>query len=680
MKPVRGDDGAPRATSGQGALRAVVVEPDQPIFDAVVELANGPAKRTLGFLPTSGFRDRARKATLIAVLRDDAVIGYVLYDLRPRDIKIVQLCVDPGARRSGAARFLLDAVRAGHPDHHRIVLRCRTDYEEASKVWHALEFRPVDSIPGRSLAGSELTIWLHDRGDVDLFQALARDRSLAALDHNVFLDLHVPESERPQGTASRVLLSDWIAEFVELVVTDEVSYEIQRLGDARMKKVQFAQINSYRHIGGGPWQELTATAAKIAPAAGPSDHRHVGMAAAAGATFLLSRDGELLKKAHEVEQAVGVRVIEPAALIVQLDRLQADGPYRLKDLEGTALQTATPTENDHSDLVRALLNHGSGERLGEFRDRVSPLLARAKSHETKIIRGPDGATIAGFTRTTAGDVLDVPVLRVAPGAPAAAVLARQVVFAQRSEAANRRTTAAAVSDRHPSRDVVDALRIEGFEQKDGSWTCPIETGFRQAADLDGVHDAAEAAQYEHDRWPVRVLDAGVATYLVPIRAAFAAALVDPRLAEGTMFKRDQILGLAREHVYYRATRNGRGIHPGARILWYVTGTNQIQARPSVRAVSQVAEVRCGDPRHLFSRFERFGVYTKQQVKEAAGAGGDVMAVRFVDTETLQNPVDLDALRRIWRESGGTFVPSPGPSMIPEHMFVSVYRRSSRHAS
>ncbi|MSW53233.1 MAG: GNAT family N-acetyltransferase, partial [Actinobacteria bacterium] len=134
VKPVRGDDGASRATSGQGALRVVVVEPDQPIFDAVVELANGPAKRTLGFLPTSGFRDRTRKATLIAVLRDDAVIGYVLYDLRPRDIKIVQLCVDPGARRSGAARFLLDAVRAGHPDHHRIVLRCRTDYEEASKV------------------------------------------------------------------------------------------------------------------------------------------------------------------------------------------------------------------------------------------------------------------------------------------------------------------------------------------------------------------------------------------------------------------------------------------------------------------------------------------------------------------------------------------------------------------
>ncbi len=618
-------------------LQAVIVEPDSGLFNAVVALGNGSAKKTLGFLTDSGFRDRARKATLVAARRNGSVLGYVMYDLRASDAKIVQLCVSPDARRCGVARFLVGVIASRHPDHRRISLRCRTDFVEASRVWEALDFRPVYTIPGRRLSGSELTVWLRDTGDDGLFQALAPDRDLAALDHNVFIDLHTSLRERPQGEASRVLRSDWIGEFVELVVTDEVAHEIQRLDDVALKTAQFEQIGSYRRIGDGPWRDLVAAVAEIAPAADPPDHRHVARAAAAGATFLLSRDEELLKKAAALEQAVGVRVLNPEALIVQLDRLQAEGPYRLKDLEGTELQTASPSEDLHRAFLLALHHNGSGDRLGVFRQRVAPLLADTRSHETKIIRSADGSTVAGFIRTSRESVLDVPLIRVVPGAPAAAVLARQVVFAQRAEAANRGATSVVVSDPSPSRDVADALTAEGFVPDAGRWSCGVTTGLRRAAHLPQVRSSIDGARFERTNWPARVLDAGIVTYLVPIRVSFAAALIDPGLAEGSMFKRDSVLGLAREHVYYRATRNHRGIAPGARILWYVTGTNQVHRRSSIRAVSQVAEVRCGDPRHLYSRFERFGVYTQSQVVATAGANGDVMAIRFVDTETFQTP-------------------------------------------
>jgi ribosomal protein S18 acetylase RimI-like enzyme len=649
------------------------------VLAQILALANGPAKKNLGFLPDSGFLDRARKATLLAACSGQSVLGYVLYDLRDRDIKIVHLCVSPGARTRGIARLLMDAVRNRHRDHHRFTLRCRSDYPEAAKVWEALGFRPVATIPGRRLKGSELTIWLDDTGDLDLFDVVGRDRDLAALDHNVFLDLHVAASHRPQGRSSRVLLSDWIGEFVELVVTDEVSHEINRLTDPATKRAQFEQIGSYRHVGDSKWRELEPVVAAIAPRACGSDHRHVARAAAAGATFLLTRDGELLKQAAELEKAVGVRVLDPAALIVRLDRLQADGPYRPKDLEGTALQTASPSEDDHEALLQSLLNNGRGERRGAFRERVSPLLADTKVHETKVVRDHDGATIAGFIRTTHGSALEVPVLRVAPGAPAAAALARQLVFAQRAEAANRRATSVVVTDPHPSRDIADALAAEGFDDAGGHWTCPVATGLAAAQTLSDIETPSDAARHEHTNWPVRVLGAEIQTYLVPIKVTFASALIDSNLAEGSIFKRDPILGLIREHVYYRATRNSRGIHAGARILWYVTGTNPVHPRPSIRAVSQVAEVRRGNPRHLFSRLERFGVYTQSQVVEAAGAGGDVMAVRFVDTETFAHPMDLDELREHWAAAGERFVAPPSPTVISEHMFASVYSRSSRYA-
>jgi ribosomal protein S18 acetylase RimI-like enzyme/predicted nucleic acid-binding protein len=675
--------GEPQPRRGEASASVVVqilaVQPHGPALRNVIALANGPAKKTLGFLPDSGFVDRARKGTLLAACSGSAVVGYVLYDLRPRDIKIVHLCVSPDARRGGVARRLIDAVRDRHDDRNRLTLRCRTDYREASRVWESLGFRPVGTIPGRRREGSELTVWLDDTGDIDLFGGIETERDLAALDHNVFLDLHIALAERPQGRASRVLLSDWIGEFVELVVTDEVAHEINRLVDPAGKQSQFEQIGSYRHVGDAKWRELEPVVAAIVPRACDSDHRHVARAAAAGATFLLTRDRELLKQADKLEQAVGVRVIEPAALIVRLDRLQADGPYRLKDLEGTALQTASPSENDHETFLSSLLNNGRGERRGEFRERVSPLLADTKLHETKVVRDHDGTTIAGFTRTARGSALEVPVLRVAPGAPAAAALARQLVFAQRAEAAERRASAVVVTDPHPSRDISNALAAEGFKREGQRWSCAVATGLTPARVLGGVQTSADAARYEHQRWPVRVTEAGVQTYLVPIKVTFAAALIDPGLAEGSIFKRDPILGLMREHVYYRATRNGRGIHAGARILWYVTGTNPVHPRPSIRAVSQVAEVREGNPRHLFSRFERFGVYTEAQVVEAAGADGNVMAVRFVDTETFATPLDLDEIREVWTAAGDEFVAPPSPTVLSERMFASIYARSSSYA-
>lgn len=660
-------------------LRATAVAADGDLFNQVIALASG-GKDTLGFLTDSGFRDRARKATLVAACRGATAVGYVMYDLRARDAKIVQLCVDPAARGCGVARFLIDAVMQRHPDHRRLTLRCRADYAVASRVWESLDFRPVYTLPGRRLSGSELTVWLHDDGDDDLFQSLATDRKQAALDHNVFIDLHTTAAERPQGDVSRVLQSDWIGEFVELVVTDEVSHEIQRLTDVALKKSQFEQIGSYRRIKGGPWRDLGRLAAQIAPKADPSDHRHVARAAAAGATFLLSRDDELLKKADALEKAVGVRVLDPASLIVHLDRLQADGPYRPRDLEGTELQTASPTEDLHQDFLRALHNNGSGARLGAFRQRVAPMLADTRSHETEAVRTADGSIVAGFIRTSRAPDLDVPLLRVAPGAQAASVLARQLVYAQRAEAARRGAKSVVVSDPAPSRDVLDALRTEGFTTRDCRWSCEVSPGLHRASDLSAVADAAEGARFERTNWPGRVLDAGIVTYLVPINVSFAADLVDPGLAEGAMFKRDAFLGLAREHVYYRSIRNHRGIHPGARILWYVTGVNQVHRRSSIRAVSQVAEVRCGDPAHLFSRFERFGVYSKAQVIATAGTAGKVMAIRFVDTETFETPLNLDELRAIAGLSGEAFVPSPGPSILSEHMFASIYSRSSRYAS
>lgn len=671
-----------------GSLEAetqiAIVEVDETtdLARAVIDLANGPAKRTLGFLPDQGFLDRARRGTLLAAVADSELLGYVLYDLPGFVVKVVHLCVAQNARRRGVARRLIAEVSDRHSDRQRIVLACRYDYE-ATAVWEALQFRPQGSRPGRSKAGHMLTVWVRDFDHPTLFDEFEDERSVAALDHNVFLDLHMDAANRPEGSESRHLLDDWIGEYVELCVTDEVFHEIHDYGDATQRALEQRWASSYRNLSKpqDQWADLTESVAALVPKAGAADHRHVARAAAAGAKYLVSRDRELLRGADAVEAGVGIRVLPPEGLIVRLDQLRADGPYRPSALLGTELRQLAPTSDLHDALFAALLNTREGERRSDLGARLRPMLADPTHHDFQIVQAADGKIVAGFARRVSHPNLEIPFLRVAPGMPGANVVARQLLFSQRKRTADLNLSQARITDPHPSTDVRDALKLEHFDPIERGWACQVRVGLLDAVEVGkaGPLERSTAVDFEDKYWPAKITGAEIDTYLVPIRVAFAESLLDPGLAEQSLLPRKLGLGLSREHVYYRHTQNSRGISPGSRILWYVTGGTPVHARGSVRAVSQVADVVVGRPRSLHARFERFGVYALKQVSDLADRNGRVMALRFVNTEVLDRPVSLESLEALWAENGERFQAPQSPTLIGEHMFCLVYRRSSDYA-
>lgn len=667
---------------GEGEERKVVeVEEGSELLRQVIELANGPSKRTVGLLPDEAFADRARKGTLLALVDQGRLSGYLLYDLPGYEVKIVHLCVAPDARRTGVARRLVAELTRRHSDRQRIILFCRRDYP-ANEAWKALEFRPQASRPGRSKDGHMLTIWVFDFEHPTLFDDYQDDRPAAALDHNVFLDLHMGPEKRPEGAQSGYLLDDWIGEYVELCVTDEVFGEIDRHDVAIERSAQQRAAMSYRNLSkpGDLWAELVDQVAELAPRADGSDHRHVARAAAAGAKYLVSRDGGLLASADLVEQAVGVRVLRPEELIVRLDQLRSDSAYRPVALEGTALSQFSPTHDLHAEVERALLNNGAGERRSELGRRLRPALADRRDHDVNVIQTLDGKTVGGFVRRRDVRELEVPLIRVVPGSVGANVLARQLLFAQRKFAADNDLDLVRITDRHPSRDIREALSLEHFVREGETWTCRVRTGLLMVPEVTpaGRLTRDEAIAFEEEFWPAKVVGAGIDSFLVPIKVAFAEALLDPGLAEQSLIPRRLGLGLNREHVYYRSTRNARGIRKGSRILWYVTGDSAVHPWGSVRAVSRVADVVVGRPRSLHARFERFGVYSLEQVSAAQDRNGEVMALRFVDTEVLDTPLDLGSLRDLWAENGERFVAPQSPTAVGEHMFCLVYERSSRY--
>lgn len=657
------------------------VEPSGELLESVIRLG-GRAKKTLGFLPDEAFAERALKGTLLAAVAGQT-LGYVLFDLRGNEVKIVHLCVAADAQRQGIARHLIDDVARRHGGQQRMILACRDDYE-ASTVWEALEFRPEGMRPGRSKAGHKLTIWVRDFGHPTLLDGFEDDRRAVALDHNVFLDLHLPPTERPQGKESRYLLDDWIGEYVELCVTDEIFHEIRRHSDSTQKAAELRWAQQYRKLSKPTdnWNELTKEVAALAPRAGAADHRHVARAAAAGAAYFVSRDQPLLEAADAIAAALDIAVLPPAGLIVRLDHIRSEDPYQPVALQGTELHRRSPPDVIHDQMSIALLNHAAGEKKAELGSRLRPMLADRQNHEVQVVEDADGRIVAGFARRKTDQGLEIPLLRVAPGERGAEVIARQLVFDQRKHAADLRLRTIRITDPQVSRAIRDVLKLEHFEEDDEDWTARVKTGLMKAEeiDVDGPLSQKKAVQYEDTFWPVKVIGAGVPTYIVPIKVPYAEALLDAGFSEQSLLPRQLGLGLDREHVYYRSTQNARGIAPGARILWYVTGDAPVHPRGSIRAVSQVVDVVTGRPRSLHARFKRFGVYSLEQVSAIADGNGEVMALRFANTEVLERPPSVDDLQAIWEQQGDRFYAPQSPTLIGEHMFAQLYSTSSRYAN
>ena len=526
-----------------------------------------------------------------------------------------------------------------------------------------------------------LTVWVREFGHPTLFD-IEMEQECVALDHNVFLDLHLPLGDRPEGQQSQYLLDDWIGEYVELCVTDEIFHEIDRLSDPGKKREEQRWALQYRRISNPEWEELVEVAAEAAPRADDADHRHVARAASAGAVYFVSRDSNLLAGAKAIEAALGVVVLRPEALIVRLDSTRADDPYRPLSLQGTELHQRSPGDDLHELMITSQLNHAAGEKRGELGSRLRPVLADPQNYDVQVIQDGGGRVIAAFARRLVGNYLEVPFLRVASGVTGAHVIARQLVFGQRKRAADLGLEEVRFIDPHPSRDVLHALPPEHFQEFELGWTCRVQTGIVNLDEHSRSKATAAIGAFEFERrcWPVKVAGAGIPTYLVPIKVAFAESLFDTGLARQSLLPRQIDLGLGREHVYYRRPRNSRGIAVGSRILWYVTGDAAIHPHGSVRAVSHVADVVVGRPRSLFARFERFGAFTLQQVSEAADGKGQVMALRFANTELFENPAGLDDLRALWNENGSVFQAPLSPTHVGERMFCLLYERCSSYAS
>lgn len=648
--------------------------PDDPLLHAARELGD-QNRRYLGHLTFDAWKDYAAAGHILVAVAGDSpwpIEGYAAYRTSRADVVLAHLVVRPESRGRQVARALVEHLSAAYPERRGIGAKCRTDWP-ADKMWPRLGFVPLGSLVGRSLEGHMLTYWWRDHGHADLMSWDGPPPSTlpVVMDANVFIDLH---GASPGGNAPRTreILLEILRERVELLVTPEMFTEMNRVDDpAERERLRGILANRYPRLPVHA-DKVRGVRAALVSAVGrtpqtpqdQSDINHIAFTAAAGVSTLVTRDDPVLRRLRTVAAAeTGVTVVSPEELVAHIDESEARHPYQPAALLGTGYSVKEAGSGDE-ELMRALYDHASGERLRDFEHRLRRLAGARPASSRLLVTDPDGTPIALLGAVPTGTVLTVTVARMN-------AFALQASFALQAATLLRRTAELAcvralrVTDPHAHPVLVDALIRDGFRPSasgalaltvpvlctvdelpavvaDATSTAkvsPDEAGpWLLAAERLAAQPSADAALgLERQFRPLCVVDAPVETWLVPIRPKFSAPLFG---YPEELFARPDELGISVEHVYYRGGRSGEAAP--ARVLWYVSGANQ----GVVMGRSELIEVEDAPWEVAYRRFRRLGVYTRKDVSETADDRGYVRALRLINTEVFSQPMPLRRLRQL----------------------------------
>lgn len=643
-------------------------------------------KRWLGMLPHAAYTEYAAKRLVLIAVRGDCLLGYAIFRLPRTRVTLVQLCVEPAVRRGGVAQLLVDELSRLHADREGIALRCRRDWP-AADAWPRLGFEVRSNAPGRSKEGHLLTAWWRDHGHDDLFSSLSAEsaRIAVAMDTNVFRDLH-EDSRGEDAEQSQTLTADWLADDIELVLTPRNLLELNAIWDTalRQRLLGTAQA-SYQIVGRppadgrDPADEVAAQIVSAIPADDlardaslGADARLIAQAAAGGVGAFVTRDENVVRLlATAAAPFTDIWISTPAGLLVHLDEIRdaaSYSPVRLRDTGFTVAEGGARVDQE----LRPLLNHGANERSTKFKAVLRAAAQQTgQSGSRRVIRGPDGSVEAALFFAASSSELEVSFFRVA-SSPLARTLASQLIHLLRQEAVSAGAKQVLIRDRYLSPAVVSALPESGFQPRGDDWAAAVITGVMPWTEVavrlgmtpaeDGSLPAGRVlAGLERSHWPLKVRDAGLKCFLVPIRPAPADALLG---RDTGLWDSDPVLGLSRQHVYFRAPSPSILEAPG-RVLWYVSGEGRVVA------ASRLDQVVVADPATLHGRFRHLGVLGIEQIRKQA-KHGKAMAVRFGDTEHFARPVPLQRLRAMTSR----MEPLPSPRQIAEEDFFRVYEEGA----
>lgn len=691
---------------------------------------------TLGFLPYGAFDRLADDERILACISSEGeCLGYLLFGTNKHRVKLTHLCVSDKWRGRGIARALVNYLRRETSDLQGILVSCRRDYNLRT-LWSNLGFVALSERDGKAQDGSILTEWWLDYGHPNLFSILAQQRAdsrmYVVIDANIFYDLVSGQADG-YSHESKALLSDWLASEIEIFLTDEIYNEIDRNEDIKERKqlknllTQFSLITHNQEKFDITRQRIRHLFPQNMSHSDRSDLCQLAKAISSenvDVPFFVTRDRRLLEEVEDfIYKEFKLRIIHPVELIIKLDELRRVAEYQPDRLAGTSIEKRRIQSGFQEYIIDTFLANHLGETKASFRQKINLYLSNPKRFECLVIGRSENREITLFKtgfdfsaeNSLALVVLDkeydgelvVPILRCKNDQLAATAL-RHYILSIILTATSEGKQFTRVTDSYIDRLTGEALKQDNFLNIEHDWLKVNLSGAQRISEVsntlsrslsqhkkgytqyislveilnssDQERDWRHLFEIEKILSPVKIIDAQVPTFIVPIKPWWAKDLFDEELAETYLWGAQEKIALRRECVYYRSSNKTCQWQAPGRILWYVSKSRKYSGAPilgAIRACSRLEEYIIGKPKELYKQFRHLGIYDFKNVREAAKGDleKDVMALRFSDTELFRTPIRLNQIQGIL----GNRVSLQAPYRISAEAFAELYNAGTSYS-
>lgn len=660
----------------------------------------GLNRATLGLMPRDAFKDCIIKKWILVAEIDNQVVAYLQfrYTAKNQTLSIVHLCVDVSSRGQGLAEKLLDKLVEDFKFKARgIKLSCRSDYERAISFWTRYNFQPKGKLPSRgNNSNVHLVVWWYSFGQEDLFSIQKNDKIKAVLDFNIIAKLmEMPLSDDVRDEIVQ-LQSDWLVTEVEYYQTSETTSEIFRDGNmdrrerSRLFLKDFPELNIDK-----PSVKLTEIELlKLFSGSSDndrSDRRQVAESILSGFPYFITLDDGILKQAKAIFNMYQLKVITPSALISEIDLSINAEDYYPNKLSGNNFSISKLKPDERNEVDQIFLNTGAGEKKSIFGSTINDLIAKPSGCVQVVKEAGKIVSLFGYCEDL--DVFLVPVLRTKQYS------LRQTIFIQNVNdlikiALSKSKSFIVINDPFLTEIEKEILMGSGFFLKDDAYIRGIKSGLYASVELTsklqhistkipelskliGVinkKSILEALTLEKLLWPLKIKDADIPCFIIPIKPYYAKELFDTKAAKLELFGVQPSLIWSKENVYYRNVNPNVERFP-ARILWYASSDSNSTRQKGIVCSSYLNEIVIGPAKDVFKKHEKFGVYSwKRDISKLVNnvASKPIKVLRFSDSESFPNVVPIKKLKQLLlrqNESDNNF---QSPLRIKTTTFMELY--------
>lgn len=680
----------------EGTSEIVSVQSDSRLLTSVISLGDQD-KGTVGLLTRDAYRDYAKRGHVVAAVDQQdpsTALAYALFRISSSEVKLVHLVVSRSWQRQGLARRLVDHLSAQYPETRGITLKCKRSYD-LGVFWQKLGFSIQGEVEGRGRDRAPLTIWHKSHGHDDLLTWTPGEAAgiPVLLDANVFYD-YVSGSNDQRSLMTRSILDVELGEQIKLLVSPELRMEINRLTDPAKRKKLLRRVAAFPDLS-VPLNDARRMANEILCDSGfssktrsqhQSDAIHIAFAILADIPYVVTRDNRLQRLETKLAQSgktLDVEIVSLGQLVRLIDEHHDGDRYRPSSFKGTVLEVVEQNRAP-TFLAEHHQNFSQGESKAHFVEIAESLMQDPASTLAEIV-DPNKHAIGLLGYQVDNEILNVRLLRMAPSKLGHTV-SRLILAELRSIAGSNKASVVRISDGSIGVFLKEAAIADSYsEQHDDSLValCPNGSGtlketesmvkkveatyswsFTRLRELSSQEPTVDSAlELEHALRPYLVTDAGIDTYLVPIRQQWSTELLG--VPEPGLWERQLGLGTSGEHVYYRAPTGN--IQAPARIVWYIPD-NSVTGSGTV-ARSYLRETLILNPQEAHKRFKRLGVYCQNDVLRAANRNR-VQVLRFTGTQTLPSRMNARDLKLLAANSGvKPFF--QGPWKMPASLFFEL---------